>query len=450
MAANHAGRLRVPRTVAMSLAFFSVLIAWSYFNLKVPLILDEILPDIPFKDSIKGLIMALDNILALLLQPLFGDLSDRTSSRLGRRMPYIIVGTSAGALFFAVIPWVRVLAGFIGIIFLFNMAMSLYRTVALVIVADYTPDEVRARAGAIQQFVANMGGVIGFAIPLVLVRLSLPARLHDAAGFALVSLLMLSALGLQLLVIRETPTGSKLFSVSRRAFTLDAVTLRAERSTKGTKEGTRDPHPGMTAIRDVLISDRNMQAFVAAVFFWYLGFASTEAFFSSFAVSFLGKASDAEASRLFLAFTVPMILFAYPAGLVGTRFGRKRALMFFLIWLVTALGIMAGGVAPVMYRSADDALVITVLILIGAPWMGVVVNSFPLMWGFAPERRIATYTGVYFAFNQAAYALAPIIMGSILSSFSGLGAYRYIVMFPFIFVCFLLGLLAVAFVRYRG
>ncbi|MFW5728110.1 MAG: MFS transporter [bacterium] len=445
MAPNRPGRLHISRTLVMSLAFFSVLLAWSYFNLKVPLLLDQLLPDIAVKDTLKGLIMAIDNILALLLQPFFGDLSDRTSSRFGRRMPYIVVGTCAGALFFAAIPWVQALAGLVAIVFLFNLSMSLYRTVSLVIVADYTPDDVRARGSAIQQFVANLGGVIGLSAPLLLSRLPLPPRLYDAGGFALISVLMLVALLVQLLSIRETPTGTHVYAVSQRAFAVDAVTLRASRSAAS----KRNPRPGMKAIRDVLGKDRNMLFFVIAVFFWYLGFASTEAFFSSFAVSFLGKANDAEASQLFLAFTAPMILFAYPAGLVGTRFGRKRALVFFLVWLVLSLGVMAGGVAPFMYKASNDTLVTIMLILTGMPWMGVVVNSFPLMWGFAPERRIATYTGVYFTFNQTAYSLAPIIMGSVLSAFAGLGDYRYIVVFPFIFVCFLIGLVVVLFIRYR-
>jgi MFS family permease len=445
MTPNQPGRLRISRTVALSLGFFSVLLAWSYFNLKVPLLLNELLPDIPMKDTLKGLIMAIDNILALVLQPFFGDLSDRTSSRLGRRMPYIIVGTSAGALFFAAIPWIQVLAGFVAIVFLFNLAMSFYRTVSLVIVADYTPDDVRSRGSAIQQFVANMGGVVGFAIPIFLSRIPLSQQMHDAAGFALVAVLMLTALAVQLLTIRETPTGTSFFKVSMRAFAVDSVTLRATRG----EVKKRNARAGFDAIRDVLGKDRNMLFFVIAVFFWYLGFASTEAFFSSFAVSFLGKASDAEASQLFLAFTVPMIVFAYPAGLVGTWFGRKRAVVFFLVWLVISLGVMAGGVAPFMYQASNDVLVIALLTLTGMPWMGVVVNSFPLMWGFAPERRIATYTGVYFTFNQSAYSLAPIVMGSVLSAFSGLGDYRYIAMFPFIFGCFLIGLIVVLFIRYR-
>ncbi|NBC28993.1 MAG: MFS transporter [Spirochaetes bacterium] len=446
MTPNCPGRLRIPRTVVLSLGFFSVLLAWSYFNLRVPLLLDDLLPDIAAKDTLKGMIMAIDNILALLLQPFFGDLSDRTSSRLGRRMPYIIVGTSSGALFFAAIPWIQALAGFIAIVFLFNLAMSFYRTVSLVIVADYTPDDVRARASAIQQFVANMGGVIGFSIPILLSRVPLSQQIHNAAGFALIAVLMLGALAVQVLTIRETPTGTAVFKASMRPFSLDSVTLRATRG----EVKKRNASAGFDAIRDVLGKDRNMLYFVIAVFFWYLGFASTEAFFSSFAVSFLGKANEAEASQLLLAFTVPMILFAYPAGLVGTWLGRKRAVVFFLVWLVISLGVMAGGVAPVMFQATNDALVIAMLILTGMPWMGVVVNSFPLMWGFAPERRIATYTGVYFTFNQGAYSLAPIVMGSVLSAFSGLGDYRYIAMFPFVLGCFLIGLIVVLFIRYRG
>jgi maltose/moltooligosaccharide transporter len=117
-------KLNGKRTMLISLSFFIVLFAWSYFNFKVPLILDDVLGTYVLKDMVKGIIMAMDNILAIFLQPYFGDLSDRTKSKIGRRMPYIIIGTISSAVFFVIIPWIRILAGLFLIIFLFDLAMS--------------------------------------------------------------------------------------------------------------------------------------------------------------------------------------------------------------------------------------------------------------------------------------------------------------------------------------
>ena len=130
--------LSVKRTVFISFAFFIVLLAWSYFNFKVPLLIDALITGNPFSDLIKGSIMAIDNIVAVILQPYFGDLSDRTRSKIGRRMPYIIIGTLSSVVFFVMIPFLQFLAGLILIIFLFDLAMSIYRSASIAILPDYT------------------------------------------------------------------------------------------------------------------------------------------------------------------------------------------------------------------------------------------------------------------------------------------------------------------------
>jgi len=132
------GTLNIKRTILISLSFFTVLLAWGFFNFKVPLLLDEVLGTFILKDIVKGAIMAIDNLVAVFVQPFFGDLSDRTKSKIGRRMPYIIIGTTSSAIFFIFIPWIRILAGLVLIIFLFDFAMSIYRSASIAILPDYT------------------------------------------------------------------------------------------------------------------------------------------------------------------------------------------------------------------------------------------------------------------------------------------------------------------------
>jgi MFS family permease len=444
MPENRSDRLNTGRTVLLSLSFFTVLLSWSYFNLKVPLLLNEILPEFPGRDTVKGLVMALDNILALLLQPVFGDLSDRAASRFGRRIPFITAGTIGAALFYVLIPWMQLFWAFVLVVFVFNLFMSLYRTVALVILPDYTPDSVRPKGSAIQQFIANMGGVIGFGVPILLSYFTLSEQWADSLGFAIIALLMLTALAVQLSSIRETPTGRGVIAFSSRAYEIDPVTLRGRQQVApagGPEESM------LSRIRKVLWEDGDMRRFVLAVFFWYLGFAAVEAFFSSLAVTYLGAPSDAHASRLFLAYTVPMIASAYFVGLVGQRYGRKRAVIGFLLWLLTALAIFSFIVVPASFQQLNEIVIMLCLALISIPWMGVIVNSFPMLWSLAPESRVATYTGLYYTFNQAAYSLSPVLMGGLLSLSAGLDAYRYIVMFPFVFLCYGVGLLFLLRVR---
>ena len=84
-------KLNVKRTILTGLAFLSISAFWQVYDSIIPLILKE---DFAIGDTIAGGVMALDNVLALFLLPLFGTLSDRTHTRLGRRMPFIVCGTA--------------------------------------------------------------------------------------------------------------------------------------------------------------------------------------------------------------------------------------------------------------------------------------------------------------------------------------------------------------------
>lgn len=75
-------KLDYGRTFRVGFAFLSISAFWQLYDNVVPLILKNTfhMPEGP-----AGIVMALDNILALFLLPLFGALSDRTKTRLGRR-----------------------------------------------------------------------------------------------------------------------------------------------------------------------------------------------------------------------------------------------------------------------------------------------------------------------------------------------------------------------------
>ena len=94
-------KLNVKRTFLVGLAFLSISAFWGLYDFVVPLILKN---TFDVNDALSGFIMALDNILALFLLPFFGSLSDRTHTRIGRRMPYILVGTACACAFTVLLP----------------------------------------------------------------------------------------------------------------------------------------------------------------------------------------------------------------------------------------------------------------------------------------------------------------------------------------------------------
>ncbi len=447
MAPNQPGELNTKRTVLLSLSFTTVLLAWSYFNFKVPLLLDELIPENPLKDGIKGFIMAMDNLVAVLLQPYFGKLSDRTGSKLGRRMPFILIGTLSAAFFFAVLPWIRVFAGFVIIVLLFDIAMSFYRAVSVAIVPDYTRDDVRSKASAIQQFIANMGGVVGFAIPIIVGFLAgLSDDWERGIGFLIVAVVMVVFLIIQLVKIQETPTGTGFFKTYEKDINIDPTNFEVsfkndqESTEKGAK--SEEVHEEQHIYKEIVSlfreEEKSFAFMMLVVFFAYLAFSSIEAFFSSFAVNYLGKA-ESVSSTLFLAYSVPMILSAPLWGALGQKIGRKKASIYGMLGILVSMLIMAFVLIPLSYNPVDELetnvtmmnfLLMINLAFISMPWMCFIVNSFPIVWNLAPKGRVGTYTGIYYTFNQLAYTLGPVIMGLILSAFGSLGTYRYVVMFP--------------------
>ncbi|MFX1357092.1 MAG: MFS transporter [Promethearchaeota archaeon] len=435
------GTLNIKRTVLISLSFFTVLLAWGFFNFKVPLLLDEVLGTFFLKDIVKGAIMAIDNLVAVFVQPFFGDLSDRTKSKIGRRMPYIIIGTTSSAIFFIFIPWVRILAGLVLIIFLFDLAMSIYRSASIAILPDYTREEVYSKGSAIQQFIANMGGLFAFVIPIILgiVQTSLSAEWFDALGFLIVAILMLLLVIFQFLKVKETPTGDSLLKTTTKKLEIDPNTFKVHESEELDADTKRGSYSN--AIR-IVKTHKDFLFFLLTVFFMYLAFASVEAFFSSFSVDYF-DISEGQAGILFLAYSGPMILSAYFVGMLGQskKVGRKKAVKIFLTWLILSVAIMAFILVPLTYHDHNALLTILILSLIAIPWMGFIVNSFPILWALAPKGKTGIYTGIYYTFNQSAYTLAPIIFGGLLSIFRFLGDYRYITMFPFILVLIIIAYL---------
>jgi MFS family permease len=94
-------KLNTKRTVLVGFAFLSICAFWQMYNSVIPLILTN---TFHMSETISGVIMSADNILALFLLPLFGAISDRCKSPLGRRRPFILFGTVAAVALMLFLP----------------------------------------------------------------------------------------------------------------------------------------------------------------------------------------------------------------------------------------------------------------------------------------------------------------------------------------------------------
>ena len=94
-------KLNTKRTMLVGLAFLSICIFWQMYDSVMTLILTD---TFHLNETIAGAVMAADNVLALFLLPLFGAISDKSRSRMGRRMPFILCGTGCAVLLMLLLP----------------------------------------------------------------------------------------------------------------------------------------------------------------------------------------------------------------------------------------------------------------------------------------------------------------------------------------------------------
>ena len=150
-------KLNYRRTFFVGLAFMSISAFWQLYDNIIPLILKN---TFGLGETLTGGIMAIDNVLAIFLLPVFGALSDRTSTRFGKRMPFIIFGTILAVISMLLIPIADLSKNFtlffvaLGVTLI---AMGSYRSPAVALMPDLTPKELRSTGNA----VINLMGAVG-------------------------------------------------------------------------------------------------------------------------------------------------------------------------------------------------------------------------------------------------------------------------------------------------
>ena len=88
-------KLNYKRTVLIGFAFMSILAFWQFYDQVIPYLLEN---KFGLSTLAANSVMAVDNVLAIFMLPLFGAFSDKTKTRLGKRTPYILFGSLASSL----------------------------------------------------------------------------------------------------------------------------------------------------------------------------------------------------------------------------------------------------------------------------------------------------------------------------------------------------------------
>ncbi|MDR7542928.1 MAG: MFS transporter [Armatimonadota bacterium] len=363
------------RTLALGLGALATQLTWATYNVYLPLLYGRFVES----NARIGLVMVLDDATAVLLGPWFATLSDRTATGWGRRIPFLAAGMPLAALCFSLIPRATGLGPLLAATALMNLALAAAAAPMMALMPDITPQPYRGRATGIINALAGCGAMLAF------FALAPASRILPTLPFHGASLAMLAALAAIVLTIRE-----------RR----DAVAGRAE---------ARCPRPGGSGWwRGVVAVGREVRRHRALLLLAVLGFCAVAALngvqnmFTRFGVHRLGL-DAAGAAGLLGVFVLTFIAAAVPAGAVGDRFGRVRALRAGLAGTVGAFLLAHAAQAPGPLTAA--------LLLGGLAWALFLTNAYPVLLELIPARRVGLYSGLWGATGALGGLVAPPLYG---------------------------------------
>ena len=407
-------KLNTRRTILVGLAFLSISAFWQLYDSLVPLILKN---TFQVSDTISGGIMAIDNVLAVFMLPLFGSLSDRVHTRIGRRMPFILCGTAAAVIAMLFLPFadnIGSLALFVTALFVTLIAMGSYRSPAVSLMPDVTPKPLRSKANAI----INLMGAVGGVISLILISALVPkeGKPDYFPIFLIVAAVMVFSVLLLLWKIRENPLRTEREKI-------DAGLSETEEADEAPAKTTLDP-----AVR------RSLVLILISVACWFMGYNAVTTAFSRYAQIYWGIQGGGFANCLLIA-TAAAILSYIPVGSIASRVGRKKTILGGVVLLASMFAI---GAAVKEYHIWINGL----FALVGVAWAAINVNSYPMVVEMSKGSDIGKFTGFYYTFSMAAQIVTPILSGFLLEHVG------YFILFPYAAFFVVIAFFTMLFVRH--
>lgn len=431
-------KLNYKRTVLIGLAFLSICAFWQMYDSIIPLILQN---TFGIGETLTGTIMAADNVLAIFLLPLFGALSDKTDTRVGRRMPFIVTGTVLAVIFLMLLPiadrQVNIVL-FIVSLFALLVSMGLYRSPAVALMPDLTPNKLRSKGNAI----INLMGAVGGVYTLIMIKLLVGKgdRPDYMPLFVSVAALMVISVGILVITISEKKIEAKVAaeikayedSTGLKVETEDTIEeeqlLEAEKNSSGESKGKTVKMQMPPEVK------RSMAFLLASIFLWFTAYNAVTTAFSRYTKVVWHLEGGGFADCLMVA-TVAAILSYVPIGNLAGRIGRKKTILVGIV-------LMSICYFAAIFVGQYHGLVNVAFAVIGIGWAAINVNSYPMIVEMSKDSDIGKFTGTYYTFSMAAQILTPILSGFLLENVS------YRTLFPYAFVFSVLAFITMAQVQH--
>lgn len=396
-------KLNNKRTILVGLAFLSICAFWQMYDSIIPLILTN---TFHMNETFSGAIMAADNILALFLLPLFGSLSDRTDTRIGKRMPYILFGTGCAIILMNLLPLLDnsyttspaplKTISFIIVLALLLIAMGTYRSPAVALMPDVTPKPLRSKANAIINLMGAVGGILYLMIAAIMYpnsKVQGLAHVNYQPLFIVVSAIMFIAVSVLFFTTKEPKLAQENRELESRHPEWDLAA---------------DDGSGNEVLPKPV--KRSLAFLLASIALWFTGYNAVTTWFTTYINQVMGEGLGGASTCLMVA-TAGAIVSYIPIGVVAAKIGRKKTIQFGIILL--AASFLLGYILTMMFTSINIIMYI-VFAVVGLAWASINVNSLPMVVEMCKGSDIGKFTGYYYTASMAAQVVTPIVAGSLL------------------------------------
>ena len=396
-------KLNYTRTFIVGLAFLSICAFWQMYDNVIPLILTN---TFKLNETYSGAIMAADNILALFLLPMFGSLSDKHETKIGKRMPFILFGTGAAIILMNILPIIdntyyakpdnfKVIS-FVIVLGLLLIAMGTYRSPAVALMPDVTPKPLRSKANAIINLMGAVGGIIYLAVAAVLYPNSKTvgvAHVDYQILFIVVASIMFVAVGALFLFIKEPELveENKILELEHPEWNL-----------------AEDDGSGNEKLPDDV--KKSLAFLLASIALWFIGYNGVTTWFTTYVSVVMGQGLGGASTCLLVA-TAGAIVSYIPIGNIASKIGRKKTIMTGIILL--SIMFFMGFILTNIFKSINFIMYIC-FALVGFAWAAINVNSLPMVVEMCKGSDIGKFTGYYYTASMAAQIVTPILAGTLM------------------------------------
>lgn len=367
-------------TLLVALAVFAQESTWNFYDSQVP----PLLRDHIASAAVVGLLMGMDNLLGIFVQPWIGNRSDRTRTAWGRRMPFLVVGMPVAALLFVVIPHAAAdLLPLVAVMFAYALVANSFKPIAESLVPDFIRPERRSRANAAVKIASGITVIVAALISVFVVDD------HPDLAFAIPAAIMLVSVVVLAATVRDSESPA-----------YQAALVEDELPENVDKDQPRARDAVLEIVRD---ADRSRLLLILAILCFGGAWAASRALITPYGMEALGL-SRGDAGGLTLPAGVAFLLAAYPAALLAERLGRLPVMMAGMS--VFAAAMLLG----TLWQTPTGTIVALGVGAVGAA--GFMINAVVVLWNLAPSPRLlGTYAGLYTVGWASGGFLGPAVVG---------------------------------------